>query len=267
MINRGTVRDASNDHGGAGAAQTHQASKPRRAPGTVPAATNDGEMQVKSGLARSSAAAIFVALITGLGAPQAIASTNGDSPSAEETLAGTEAGQHDLEEDLPIPGEPEETTLPDVDLKGKEPEFSTQGLQCRPGWEFTITKNKKNTMSVKYHTAVKNTKSYPINFKFTSKKSGTTQIGASLTVSGELKAGIFAAIKTEINASVSKSWTSELGIEASGKVKARSTVKGDYGIFKENVYGYKYYRGSACQKSSKKYMKAWAPYREGWVIK
>ncbi|MGV9252830.1 hypothetical protein [Streptomyces sp. NPDC003697] len=39
-------------------------------------------------------------------------------------------------------------------------------------------------------------------------------------------------IKVDINASVTKSWTSELGIETGGRVKAHSTVYGDYGIVK-----------------------------------
>ncbi|CAL9649455.1 MULTISPECIES: hypothetical protein [unclassified Streptomyces] len=55
-------------------------------------------------------------------------------------------------------------------------------------------------------------------------------------------------------------------VETYGKVPAKSIVYGDYGILKENVYGYKYHRGSACQKSNKQYMTVWAPYREGWRV-
>ncbi|KES03785.1 hypothetical protein BU52_28525 [Streptomyces toyocaensis] len=63
------------------------------------------------------------------------------------------------------------------------------------------------------------------------------------------------------------SWTSEIGVETSGDVPPKSIVYGDYGIMKEKVYGYKYHRGSACQKSHKQYMTVWAPYREGWRIR
>ncbi|MFE6769873.1 hypothetical protein ACIQU8_15570 [Streptomyces griseus] len=121
-------------------------------------------------------------------------------------------------------------------------------------------------MSVKYRTFVENKKSYAVDFKFSSKKSGTTEVGASVTISADIGVKILGSIKAEVQANAKKSWTSEIGIEAYGTVKAKSTVKGDYGIGKENVYGYKYHRGSACQKSNKQYMTAWAPYREGWVI-
>ncbi|MFV2118724.1 hypothetical protein ACE14D_09850 [Streptomyces sp. Act-28] len=121
-------------------------------------------------------------------------------------------------------------------------------------------------MDVKYHTFVQNKLSRAIDFKFTSEKSRTTEIGGSVTLSGEMKAAVLASIKAEINASVKRSWTSEVGIETSGKVPAKSTVYGNYGILKENVYGYKYYRGSACRKANKQYTTVWAPHHEGWRV-
>ncbi len=51
-----------------------------------------------------------------------------------------------------------------------------------------------------------------------------------------------------------------------GKVKAHSTVKGDYGIMKENVYGYVATRYGNCQLSDKQCMNVWAPYPEGWRL-
>lgn len=48
----------------------------------------------------------------------------------------------------------------------------------------------------------------------------------------QVKALRVGKIKVDINASVTKSWTSELGIETGGRVKAHSTVYGDYGIVK-----------------------------------
>ncbi len=165
-----------------------------------------------------------------------------------------------LEEDLPIPGEVDGPDLGEAK--------SPMAEYCGPGRNFVhITKNKKNTMSVKYATYVKNDKSYAIDFKFTSKKSGTTKIGTSVTVGSEFKAMWLGKIKAEVNVNAEKSWTSELGIEAGGKVKAKSTVYGDYGIMKENVYGYTAYRYSNCEVGQKKNMTVWAPYREGWVIK
>jgi hypothetical protein len=182
-----------------------------------------------------------------------------DAPVAGgEVEAGVDSGAP-LEEDLPIPGE---TDGPEL-LGPKEP----LSEYCGPGhWFAHITKNKKNTMKVYDAAFVKNKKSYSIDFKFTSKKAGTTTVGGSVTLSGEFKALWLGKIKAEVNVNASKSWTSELGVEATGKVKAHDTVYGDYGIMKENVYGYTAYRYSNCTTGSKQYTTAWAPYREGWVI-
>jgi hypothetical protein len=122
-------------------------------------------------------------------------------------------------------------------------------------------------MSVKYSTFVENKTPRTLGFKFTSKKSGTTEVGGSVTISAEMKVAVLGSIKGEINANAKKSWTSEIGVETSGDVPPKSIVYGDYGIMKEKVYGYKYHRGSACQKSNKQYMTVWAPYREGWRIR
>ncbi|MEV4784681.1 hypothetical protein AB0K53_04370 [Streptomyces tuirus] len=182
-----------------------------------------------------------------------------DAPvTGSETEVGVDS-EAPLEEDLPIPGE---TDGPER-LGPKEP----MSEYCGPGHYFAhITKNKKNTMSVKYATFVKNNKSQTMDFKFSSKKSGTTTIGGSVTLSGEFKAMWLGKIKADVNFNASKSWTSEIGVEAYGKVKAHDTVYGDYGIMKENVYGYTAYRYSNCKTGDKKYSTVWAPYREGWVI-
>ncbi|MCG7525462.1 hypothetical protein MHW47_13530 [Streptomyces sp. OfavH-34-F] len=60
---------------------------------------------------------------------------------------------------------------------------------------FHIRRNLKNARAVKYHVYAQNKKGYSISFKFTSKKSGTTTIGASVTVSEETKVMLLGAIK------------------------------------------------------------------------
>ncbi|WP_344002631.1 hypothetical protein [Streptomyces thermocarboxydovorans] len=186
-----------------------------------------------------------------------------ESPSAspqEEAAAGADS-ETPLEEDLPIPGQADGPDLP-TEPKTPMADYCGHGkyfVHITKNKKNHITKNKKNTMSVKYATYVKNKKSYPIDFKFTSKKSGTTKIGASVTISSEFKVMWLGKIEVEVNGNVEKSWTSELGIEAGGKVKAKSTVYGDYGIMKENVAGYSAYRYSNCQIGQKKNMTVWAP--------
>ncbi|UNO40214.1 hypothetical protein [Streptomyces sp. MST-110588] len=181
-----------------------------------------------------------------------------DAPGAD-VEAAPDGDLASLPEDLALPGA---VDGPDLD----EPK-APSGRYCEPGNVARITKNLKNTMAVKYSTFVRNNKPYAVDFKFASKKSGTTTIGTSVTVSGETKILFLGKIKAEVNANASKSWTSELGVEVGGKAKARSTVYGDYGIMKENVRAYKAYMYSNCEIGRKQEMTVWAPYREGWVLK
>lgn len=206
------------------------------------------------------AAAVMTGLLLMGSATPALAGELDAQPLAVDstTVTGV-ASDEALEEDLPIPGEVDGPTF-------TEPDYSAES-HCPAAGEFIhITKNTKNTMSVKYSTYVTNNKSYPVDYNFTATRSGTTTIGASVTVSAEIKAKWFGKIKTDINGNVSKSWTSQLGVGTSGKVNAHSTVTGDYGIMKENIYGYTATLHSDCSVTDKKYMTVWAPYREGWEI-
>ncbi|MCL8014619.1 hypothetical protein [Streptomyces sp. AS02] len=188
-----------------------------------------------------------------------------DNPSAG-AVTGSDSSAA-LEEDAPIPGETEEVIdATDPVFPGKPGSDQPNGPICDREQFVRVTKNTKNTMAVKYKTFVKNDLSYAVDFKFTSKKSGTTTMGMSVTVSGEVKVLWLGKLKVDVNGNVSKSWTSELGIETGGKVKAHSTVNGDYGIMKENAYGYVATRYSNCQLSDKQYMNVWAPYKEGWRL-
>ncbi|WP_157846339.1 hypothetical protein [Streptomyces anulatus] len=136
-------------------------------------------MLVKCRLARISTATALVVLILGAGVPHAAAFAAGEDLPDDEMLVGVDVEGRELEEDLPVPGEPEDTVTPEADLPDVEPER----IECKPGWFFKITRNKKNTMSVKYSTFVENKTSRTLDFKFTSKKSGTTEVGGSVTMS------------------------------------------------------------------------------------
>jgi hypothetical protein len=146
-----------------------------------------------------------------------------------------------------IPSEADVTAKPVQDTKPSGDDLRPNATHCDSSKVVKITSNLKNDMAVKYSTFVKNNTSGPIDFKFTSKKSGTTTIGGSVTFSGEVKMLWLGKIKTE--------------------AQANATVYGDYGIMKENIYGYFYSIYSNCTVSPKTYAKVWAPYREGWVVK
>ncbi|MFE1444410.1 hypothetical protein [Streptomyces sp. NPDC058739] len=171
-----------------------------------------------------------------------------------------------LNEEIDLPSEADVTATPVQDGEPGGDDLHPNATHCDSSRVVKITSNLKNNMAIKYSTFVKNNTSSPIDFKFTSRKSGTTTIGGSVTFSGEVKMLWLGKIKTEVQANASKSWTSELGVETAGKVKAHSTVYGDYGIMKENIYGYFYSIYSNCTVSAKTYAKVWAPYKEGWVV-
>ncbi|MFJ9180200.1 hypothetical protein [Streptomyces sp. NPDC102360] len=188
-------------------------------------------------------------------------------PSVDGALEGTDVADEFMEEDAEIPGEVETDGAPDPVFTGSDDLSSPTGQYCGSPFNFVhISKNKKNTMSVKYRTFVTNNTSSSKDFKFTSKKSGSTTLGASVTIGTEFKAMWLAKVRADITASAQRSWTSELGVEVGGKVKAHSTVNGKYGIKKEKVYGYTATAYSNCTVGNKRYMTVWAPYKEGWVL-
>ncbi len=207
------------------------------------------------------AAAVMTGLLLMAGATPALADDFEAQPPAVDSATAVTGVESDepLQEDLAIQGEVDGPKL-------SEPN-SSPGSHCSEGGPFVhITQNVKNTMSVKYSTYVTNNKSYAIDYTFTSQRSGTTTIGASLTLSGEFKVMWLGKIKAEVNANASKSWTSSLNVGTSGKVQAHSTVTGDYGIMKENIKGYTATLNGDCSVTNKKNMTVWAPYREGWEI-
>lgn len=191
----------------------------------------------------------------------------GDAPSdGEEILDGVESID-ELNEELDLPSQADGPELPDAVITGDDDISSPSGQYCGAPYNFVhVTRNLANTMSVKYSTFVQNKRSTTMDWKFTTKRSGTTEIGGSFTLSTEAKVLWLGKVKTDYQVSAKKSWTSELGVEAYGKVKAGKTVYGDYGIKKEKLYGYMARVGSDCTITNKKYNTIWAPYREGWVI-
>jgi len=206
--------------------------------------------------------------LTSSAAPVEPGSVTEDPPVSGEVLEGTETTTAEGES-AEIPGETDTAGEVDDPIYTGKPgvEDSPNSDYCGPAANFVyITKNTKNTLSVADSTFVTNNKSYSLDFKFTSKKSSTFTLGASLSISAEFKALWFSKISATITGSVEKSWTTDIGVEVSGKVLAHSTVYGKYGAKMERVYGYTATRYSNCQVGNKQYMNVWAPRGEGWVI-
>ena len=121
-------------------------------------------------------------------------------------------------------------------------------------------------MKVHDRAFVTNGTSRTINGTFRSDSSGTVTYAASISVTAEAKAAIFAKVSGTVNAGISKSMTSSIGVTASSSVKPYSTLKGDYGVYKENVEMRRYYVYSNCNTGSSTYFNFYAPYRKGWRL-
>jgi len=117
---------------------------------------------------------------------------------------------------------------------------------CDAGWVYHVTSNTANNMVVYQRYAVINQTGATATGSFTSATSGTLTVGASISLSAEMKAAIFGGIKTQVSTAISTTTTAETGVTATAPVKPYSTLHGDWGIWKENTTGDIYYMYSNC---------------------
>jgi len=136
---------------------------------------------------------------------------------------------------------------------------------CEASWQFDPSSSSLSQTAVDTALA-QNTGPRPIAYKFTSTRSGTTTFSASVTLGVELKAAVFATVKAEINAGISNAVTATTGVEISGTVPPRSTVRGTYGVFYVRVHGQKYWQTRECRKTSSGWISVTAPYGRGWRV-
>lgn len=136
---------------------------------------------------------------------------------------------------------------------------------CEASWQFDPSSSSVSQTAVDTALA-QNSGPRPIAYKFTSTRSGTTTFSASVTLGVELKAAVFATVKAEINAGISHAVTATTGVEVSGTVPPRSTVRGTYGVFYVRVHGQKWWQTRECRKTQGGWISVTAPYGRGWRV-
>ena len=143
---------------------------------------------------------------------------------------------------------------------------ASASISCDPGWNWQVTQNRKNYLSPKYRTSVTNSTSHTITADFTTTEAGTYTWSVGASLSAEAKAAIFANVKLEINGSITKSKTTTYGVTTHSSVNPHSTLKADYGVMVEYVYGNWGYTYSNCDRGRQIYTTFRAPYRTNWHI-
>jgi hypothetical protein len=137
---------------------------------------------------------------------------------------------------------------------------------CHAGWQFDPSSHTRDQTSIDTAVAV-NQSPGPIGYRFTSTKSGTTTLSASVTLGVELKAAVFASVKAEINAGISKAVTATTGVTVTGTVARGRTARGTYGVFTERIHGEKWWQTSTCGKTRSGWISVTAPYGSGWTVR
>jgi hypothetical protein len=137
---------------------------------------------------------------------------------------------------------------------------------CDPGTRFVVTSNKPNNMRVLERGYLINGTGHGQYMYYHAERSATTSWSVSASISAEAKLKTFGKIKASVNGSVAQSKSYRVGYAIRAWVPAHKTYRVDYGVLNEVVSGYSYYVYKTCQKSSRTYLTAQAPYGS-WFLR
>jgi hypothetical protein len=172
------------------------------------------------------------------------------------------------DEPIHLPVAPDETVVLD---EGREyvPEDTLPvhgtGQYCDPHNIYGIYSNTANDMKVFDRLGATNSTGSTISATFRADTGGTTTQSASITLEAEVGA-VFSKVKASVNGSIATTMTASTGVSVTSSVKPHSTLKGDYGIWRENVKMKRNYMYSNCQYGPTQYFSYSAPYRKGWRV-
>ena len=137
---------------------------------------------------------------------------------------------------------------------------------CTPETVYSVYSNTPNDMVVYDRAGVWNGTAAYTTGTFTADTGGTVSATAGISLSAEASAAVFAKVSATVNASVTRTMTASIGFSAASPVKPYSTLKGDYGIQRENVTMKRYYIQSNCATTTPTYFSYYAPYRRLWHL-
>jgi len=134
-------------------------------------------------------------------------------------------------------------------------------------WCSYMTRNIENGKQANFRSSVRNTTGQRITGECDASQSTTSDWSVGGSVSGEIKAGIFGGVQTEVNGSISRSKTAAVGVRVSFPVPPRSTRYCDWGIVNERIKGFT--RLSYCGGGCQTVRRSWsfkAPARTRWWV-
>ena len=144
----------------------------------------------------------------------------------------------------------------------RSPGESQSHLEC-----YSVAGRYSNIYKVGYRDSLVNRTNRTAYLDCTAEHSKTFTMSASVTVSAEIKAGIFASVKAEATASVSKSMSSGYAVKANISVPAKTTTYCDRVVYHERFKIKKCYQyPGMTSPGSCKYFTFTAPSRPGWRL-
>jgi len=200
----------------------------------------------------------------GLGVESAFADAPTPVPvSPDEVVALDEGGEY-------VPEDPTVSpcgggALGALNSVAPTPDCTSSNL-CDVGWRYGIYLNLTNDLRVFDRWFVTNGTGSTVLATFKAETGGTVTATAGITLTAEASALVFAKVSASVNASISRSVTASTGVSVTSSVKPHSTLKGDYGIWREKVRMKRYYVYSNCTHTTIQYFDYIAPYRKGWRL-
>lgn len=144
----------------------------------------------------------------------------------------------------------------------RSPGESQSHLEC-----YSVNKRLSTIYKVGYRDSLVNKTNRTAHLDCTAERSKNFTMGASVTVSAEIKAGIFASVKAEATGSVSKSMSSGYAVKANISVPAKTTTYCDRVVYHERFQIKKCFQyPGMTTPGGCRYFTFVAPSRPGWRL-
>ena len=145
------------------------------------------------------------------------------------------------------------------------PSVASAEPHCASGWRFTDMRKKRVRLAVQERRRIENNTNRAARVTFTSRKSKTVKMSASLHLEASYNA-IFTSVKASIDVGVEKAVSSEIGEAVSFPLPRKRVGHGRYGVFIRPVTG-RLTRGSRSNQCLvDRRITAYLPRASGWRV-